>query len=513
MPTSLAQQAVDRGYVKSVDEYNSAESAGKATVANMAKNAPASTEPKSAVSVVSSTKGKQTLDPLVADQKLDEANLATASANKKATAATVQNINTSGAAEYTQAEANEIGIDLNSAKLNPATGKYLLPEDVQVESTLTQTKKDLDEIDKVFKSQQDEFDDAQQAVYESIKGIYSQLAEETKESNKRAYASYQNFGIREGGQRYAGEINQGILNAEERAGLGRLQDIAVKQAEALANAKSAAATNSWAVFKEKRAEIASLKEQRQKEITALREKGQKRLDDARKLKEKENEKMIQASRDNSIADLVSQGVTDPKKVLKYLNYDDTGAQVGDYSIDEVSKALNVLVPKPKTGPATNKITLSEARTSKLPLSVVGMSEADLVSSFKENIAPDWFRQKVESEHRQNLLPETLQSVWDEYKASFGQEEEKTTYEKSASTTKEKATEFFREEFGLDDSGAEAYGDQVKIYVAGGLPYAKAIRQAMLDAGVEDDRLVDLGYEPRTDAEIELEKTQEATKNN
>ncbi len=375
--------------------------------------------PTTPVTTVSTDRGRNIVNRYKTDQAVDETQLAGNTAtNQKLEADRMKNEPKKGEG-YSFDEAKTLGLDLNNADYDSNTNTFIPKSDTVIDPDRQKTLEidkqyddDIKEIDKVFKTQQDYYEAANNAVYNSINGIYKQLADEQRKANKQAYDAFQNFGIREGTQRYGGEIQQGILNAEERAGLQRLQDIAFKQATALADAKQAATEKSWQIFASKRKEIADLKSERQTQLKEIREKAEKRLEETRKA-------TIKASRDNSIASLVEQGVTDPKKVLNFLNYDDEGKQIGDFTIKEVGDALNVLVPKPKALKTADKLTRLEAVNQGLPLSLVGLSENDINTDFQSNDPPNWFEQKAEAEARQQLLPGILQQLWDSYKAAYG----------------------------------------------------------------------------------------------
>ncbi len=52
-----------------------------------------------------------------------------------------------------------------------------------------------------------------------------------------------------------------------------------------------------------------------------------------------NKGKIQASRDSAISGLMKQGITDPKQMLDYLNFDDSGKQIGDFTASEIADTL------------------------------------------------------------------------------------------------------------------------------------------------------------------------------
>lgn len=58
-----------------------------------------------------------------------------------------------------------------------------------------------------------------------------------------------------------------------------------------------------------------------------------------KISDNEN-KMIIDSRKNAVQGLMDQGITDPETILDYVNFDEQGNQVGDFTIEEVQSYMN-----------------------------------------------------------------------------------------------------------------------------------------------------------------------------
>lgn len=248
---------------------------------------------------------------------------------------------------------------------------------------------------------------------------------------------------------------------------------------------------------------------------------------------------IQSSRDNAVADLISQGVTDPVKILDYLNKDDNGNVTGDFTVAEVSKTmkaiadsngssvdklssdmrdffilqkehpevipanitslppnqqlaawLNYVKPKKVAGVGkVNPITLSEAKTAGLPYSVIGQSQSEVEQSFNSNTPPSWFIEKIQGEQKQSLNPEAIQNQWSTYRNEYLDKfnNPQTTQEKTAAATEDvnhqKAKTYFTSEFdGLDDDTLNSLADSVNQYIGGGMSYAKAVAQVEKDAG-------------------------------
>lgn len=477
------------------------------------------------VTTISNQSGKKIVDQYSVDQSGDEEKIRIA--NEKANTDTLalkslgKNKNPQG---FSFDEAKELGLDLNNAKYDPLSNTYSpLDGDTSISDKNKQSKRDLEEIDRVFSSQEKMLDSATNAVINSIKGTYKALAAETAEANNRAMKSYEMFGVREGGQRYAGEVQQGILNAETRAGLRRLEEIAAKEASEIAGAKTALASQKYSLFVKKREEIKTLREKRQEEIDKLQE-------EAKKKREEFEQTKAQASRDSAVADLLTQGITDPKQMLEFLNFTEDGEQVGDFTAEEVAKSMKALSPdgnieklsgnirdyfilkengslpsnistlppdqqlnawmsfvKPVkatgTGGAKNKITVAEAKSNNLPLSVVGMSEDDILGSMYESVPPNWFVEKLSRELRMSVGPEKAQTTWDEYRESFIEDFETDTKVSEATDYTERAKGYFQSAYGdaLDDESLQTLADYVQSYVEGGMTYAKAVEKVIEDA--------------------------------
>lgn len=459
----------------------------------------------SEVSVLSTESARNTLKTAMNDQNQDQARITNSREQAKLNAGTTADArNNSSVKGYTLEEAKTLGIDLNSATFDQKTGTFypttqpVLTDEQKREQELSSSyDADLKEIDNTFDSYSDMLDDEEQQIVSSIRGIYRQIADEQRDANKRQLASFQNFGIREGGSRYAGEVQQGILNAEERAGLARIQEIAVKEASEIAAAKKASAEKKWEYFMKKRDEIKTLRDKRQEEINKLR-------DAALERKKKSDDAKIKASRDNAIANLISQGVTDPKKILNFLNYDESGNETGDFTIKEVSDAVKMLIPKPAGSGAGNKITLSEARSQGLPLSVVGMSEVEIAASFDSENVPSWFREKAESEGQASLRDETLSRLWGQYRdvylnnkkgsftregeygtgrLNYGEQKKPMAYETTAENNKARAIDYFKSAYGdaVDEETLNTLAEYVVMYTNSGMSYEEAVDEVVKQA--------------------------------
>ncbi len=335
------------------------------------------------VSVLSSNAGK---DALTSAQDQHAEDMARTNANGSSTQTKSKDKKNSGVTTYTYDEIKNLGIDMNNVDYDPETTSFRMkseseiqtPEMLEKNEILKQSKKDMDEISSIFDKQMRMMDSATAAVIESLHGTYAQRAKEQAEMNKRQLAETNTFGIRTGGSRYAGEVNQGILNAEERAGMERLDKIAAAQAAAVAQAQQALADKKYSIFVDKRNEVSKLKKEAQDRIIKLQEAAQKK-------KEADTKAKIQASRDSAIAGILKQGVTDPVKILDFLNYKEDGTPTGgDFTAKEVADTVKSLAPegniKSLSGETRNYFILKDIPGA-LPKSITSLPEDQQLTAY------------------------------------------------------------------------------------------------------------------------------------
>ena len=138
-----------------------------------------------------------------------------------------------------------------------------------------------------------------------------------------------------GSSRYAQVSSQGITAAKERESLMNIAELDAEEKELINTALSAQESGDFKIMglkldliEKKRAEKQKIAEELSKTIT----------EENKKLKERQ----IQVSRDSAVAGLIAQGINDPVQMLEYLNYDDKGNLVGDFTAKEINEALQSL---------------------------------------------------------------------------------------------------------------------------------------------------------------------------
>lgn len=312
MPYLPTVQEYNNDFIGTVDPY-SGKTQGEIFGVEAAGIDP-TTKPKTPVSVVSSDKGLGTLMGGIEQHTSDM--------NSIAGVTDTQNKGGLQSA-YSDEERSTLGLDTPKAST----------QDTSAEDALT-TNYDADQkaVDSAFSRQLAGMDVATQRIVEGLKGIYSSRIAEQREANKRSLSAYNTSGIRGGASRYAGEIQQGILNAEEREGLRRIEDIAVKEAAAIAQAQQALEDKKYTAFIDKRNELKDIKKDYREQLIRLQEKAQKKKDD-------EDERKRISTQDSAISNVISSvGYDDPTKIMRELRK----AGFNEVSYEDVSKVTDDL---------------------------------------------------------------------------------------------------------------------------------------------------------------------------
>ncbi len=181
--------------------------------------------------------------------------------------------------------------------------------------------------------------DAQTArTIASIQQKYDSLKAQQKQINEGQSKGVQNALLTGGvtGQgssaQYAPISSEGIMSAQLSYGVQKLAELDAQEQDLINQAQAAGDSKNFQLM-EKSLNLAE-KKREEKAVEA------KTLND--KLIEqqvKAREKMIQSTRDTALADLYSQGITDPQEMLKALN-----GNGGDFTLKEVTDGLKGLVP-------------------------------------------------------------------------------------------------------------------------------------------------------------------------
>lgn len=131
--------------------------------------------------------------------------------------------------------------------------------------------------------------------------------------------------------------SQGIISSQESFGVKQLAALDSEEANLISQAKAAQAAGNFKIMEDKNAEIQKKRDEKIAYATKLND----AVTAANKIA---RDKAIQSSRDSAVSDLYAQGITDVPTLLNYLNYDQSGKQVGDFTAEEITNTLKSIVP-------------------------------------------------------------------------------------------------------------------------------------------------------------------------
>lgn len=171
----------------------------------------------------------------------------------------------------------------------------------------------------------------------AIEAQYGVRKQQVAEANRRAEQATSTALLLGGSSRYT-TSGDDILAAEVRGGIMELAQIDAMEQGAIAEIKSAQA--------EKNYRLASQK------LEILESRRKEKLDKASQIAEriaKENEimrqNMIRSSREQAVAGLFMQGITDAATIQAMLAFDEQGMPTGsDITLDEITKTLAIINP-------------------------------------------------------------------------------------------------------------------------------------------------------------------------
>lgn len=174
------------------------------------------------------------------------------------------------------------------------------------------------------------------ALVNSIHDQFNALRAQQQQFNKGAEAVRSRGLFTSGTTRYAPADAQGVMLAQTSYGLQQIANLDAQENTAIANAQAAARSDNMELMTKALGMAEDARKEKQTAATKI-------LDQINTANQKLAEQKKQSSRDEAIAGIASQGITDPKQILNYLNeYDDGTPTGGDFTADEVDKALKAL---------------------------------------------------------------------------------------------------------------------------------------------------------------------------
>lgn len=179
-------------------------------------------------------------------------------------------------------------------------------------------------------------DSVANASVNSIQRSYADLAARMQERDQATTNGVNNSLLLAGSSRYAPVSSAGVLDVKTRADMQDLADLQDQENQKIASVKEAQSSQNYQLLARRLDELDKLRSDKQslaKSIATDMQTKNKTLRD----------QAVQSSRDNTIAGLVEQGVTEPSKILNMLNEYDNGTSTGgNFTADEVSKALTAI---------------------------------------------------------------------------------------------------------------------------------------------------------------------------
>ncbi len=225
------------------------------------------------VSSLNSGNGATAIDSAVTAHNADMAKIPppTTSTTPAPTSSTVNDtLKTQGGISLD--EANLAKPDLTNYTYDPST-KYFMPKTTSADQTAvnTQYENDKKTINDAFAGQVAGMDAATQQLMQSIQGIYTARIADQQEANRRELATFNTMNTRYGTTRYAPGVAQGVLTADERVGLDRIQKIATEEASLVAQAQQSLTDKKYSAFVQQRNELNDLRKEKVTTLTKLQD--------------------------------------------------------------------------------------------------------------------------------------------------------------------------------------------------------------------------------------------------
>lgn len=175
----------------------------------------------------------------------------------------------------------------------------------------------------------------------TIQQQFESLKRQQTEFNRRAETARSRALLLGGSSRYAPLDAAGTMMAQTSYGLQQIQDLDAKENMAIAQARSAQQSGNMELMMKAIDMAESTRKEKQ-------DRAAKVMDGIQKANDKMREIRIKATRDEAVAGLITQGVTDPKQLIEKLNkYDDGTPTGGNFTAAEIDDALKAFTVEKK----------------------------------------------------------------------------------------------------------------------------------------------------------------------
>jgi hypothetical protein len=316
------------------------------------------------------------------------------------------------------------------------------------------------------------FSEAERAQIAGLEQQFGALIEQQKLTNIGAQGLANIRGYQKGAAEYDPTFQVKTIGSIVTGGINKIADLNVKMAAAVADLsqsikdkKISAVKDAWAIYQD-------ANNRRTETLNKTIEETQKAIEEAQK-----QQRLSQI--EGGIIEMMGKGITDPAQILKEVNKagnyatsqeiaealknlseeEDFEKLTGDAKNFFILKDIPMALPesitklpedrqlfayikmnkaattKPTSGPAANKLTLAEAKRYGWPISLVGMSEEQLIASLQSAVPPAWFVQYLidsgalgkglitDTSTREQVLQDAWENFRNETMGSFSGEED------------------------------------------------------------------------------------------
>lgn len=302
-------------------------------------------------------------------------------------------------------------------------------------------------------------DASTQSSINALQQSYADRTNTLKTAQGNQTRALTNSLIMSGAARYSPITTNTILSSKETNDASAISDLQDKENQAIATAQTAQQNNDYKTLSAQISIINSLRTQKNALATSL-------TTDMNTNTKAIQTSANQAKRDDAVAGLVEEGITDPDQILTTLNDKDPNA---GYTAAEVQTVLKDLSPtgdltgltgevknfytlkgtkqlpssisslpddqqlaaylkyvktssavSGTSAGATTKITLTTAKTLGLPLATVGMTQDDIMTSLQSETPAPWFIEKLGAQTGAtvNATSATTIAAWNTYRNSL-----------------------------------------------------------------------------------------------
>jgi len=239
----------------------------------------------------------------------------------------------------------------------------------ETKTALDETNSKIDSLANDFLNYNVDTDPEFKSSVDSIKGQYQQLKDQMAKTNASRAAAVSSLNLRGGTSEFAGGISMGIEGEELNQANARIAELNRQESAAISAARTAYKNSKWTEYSNK---INALDKIRTNKAEELKTYNEKLAAITKDLKATE----IQSTRDSAISSLMQQGISDPATMLDYLNFDEKGKKIGDFTAKEVAETLKNL--SSSAGLTVDKLT-GEAKNYFVLKDIPGALPASITS--------------------------------------------------------------------------------------------------------------------------------------